>query len=482
LAIVAAYVFLSAANVWAEPLGVDAPATTAPTEKIPEVDDALQDFRAQNFAGAVKKLESAVKSHPDLPPPQLIMAQWFSQANLPGGVRASLERAVVDTPADPEAYVILGDIAINEGRVAEADLLYSKASTLLEPFKGSEKRKQQLRPRVLNGLARITEVHRDWPTAQKYLEAWLKLEPKDANVMQRLAQALFQQGKRAPAYDMLKEAKKNDSTVLTPEAQLGQFYEYLPGDEKEKEKNHADAKKWMLSALGQAPKDLRTRLVITQWALETGEMKEAKENSVQALTIDPKSLEARILRGVVALFEGDYKGAETYFQEASIQSPSSFPASNNLALALVEQDDEAKKRRALEVAQNNAQQYPRLAEAASTYGWVLYRNGQRDRAEQALRLAASSGNISPDTAYYLAEVLNAGNRPDDAKVLLKAALDTKRPFSKKKDATALLEKLEKVSGSAEKAGAGTEKAGSTTGKAGSSTGKAGGSTGKPSGK
>jgi tetratricopeptide (TPR) repeat protein len=150
-----------------------------------------------------------------------------------------------------------------------------------------------------------------------------------------------------------------------------------------------------------------------------------------------------VLRGVVALFQKDYEGAATFFEAAHLQSPSAFAASNNLALALCELKDEAKLRRALEYATTNARQYPKETEAASTYGWVLYKAGQIDAAEQALRQAASSGNISSDTAYYLAQVSVDRKRIDDAKQLLKAALNNQRPFSKRQEAQALLDKIGK---------------------------------------
>ena len=55
----------------------------------------------------------------------------------------------------------------------------------------------------------------------------------------------------------------------------------------------------------------------------------------------------------------------------------------------------------LERAENNVRQYQRNPEAASTYGWVLSEMGRLDDAEKWLQYAVSSGQVSPDTAYYL---------------------------------------------------------------------------------
>jgi len=442
---------LASVEVWAQAVtgsgAAAAPAPEAPP-KIKEVDEAIAAFQKLDFDGALKLLETASKNHPDLAPPQVLMALLFAQANQPNGVRISLERAVVQSPEDPEAYVILAEVALRDGRVTESALLYDQARGLVAKYNKSTKRRDALSTRISSGLAAVAEARGDWATAQKHLEATQKIAPKEAmaGVMLRLARVLFQQKDAATSLDKLKEAKKVDpDNVLTPEALLAQFYEQF-GDRK-------NAEKWMGNALKAAPKDPKTLLVAGQFALQIGKVDDALKHATAAMEIDPKSLDALVLRGVVALFQKDYKAAEGYFESAHLMSPGSFAASNNLALALCEQTDEAKKRRALEYASNNARQFQRdqrAPEALSTYGWVLYsigrnekgdRNPNLDAAEQALRQAASSGNISSDTAYYLAQVLFEKGNKDDARQLLEAALKSERPFSRRDDAQKLLNKI-----------------------------------------
>ncbi|MFZ5833085.1 MAG: tetratricopeptide repeat protein [Planctomycetota bacterium] len=430
----------------AAPAAAAAPAApTAPTaaiEEVPEVKKAVELFQSRDFEGARKQLEAAVKSRPELPPAEILLTQLFAQAgNLSANerqarVQIALEQAAHRHPTDPEAFVILGDLALRGQRVAEASLLYEKASELLEGFKGSPQRREKIAPRVLAGQAAVEEARGEWANAQKLLEAWLALEPTNTNVMQRTARAMFQQKNAAGALAMLQKAKEADSTVLQPEAHLALFYEAYP--------DHENAKKWMAEALKKAPEDLRTRLVAAQWALETGQLEAAKEHTIKAMSIDSKSLEAKVLRGVVALFLKDYPDAEVYFEAASWQSPASFAAANNLAIALAEQNDPAKLRRALETARKNAAAFDNTAsapEAASTLGWVLYKSGRLDEAEQALRVAAASGNIQPDTAYYIARVSADRGRKEDAIRLLSASLESKTPFSMRQEAEALLKEL-----------------------------------------
>ena len=452
LGVFTAGVVLSAARLPAEPIPVGALGTPAPAAKkqIQEVQDAVARFKSGDFDGAFVLLKDAAGKHAELPPPEIIMAQLFGQANQAGGVQMWLERAVLAVPKDPEAYVIMGDFALRGRRVTDADLLYSKAGSLVPNVKNPN-RKKLLEQRIYAGAASVAEARagtasaidkaqagQQWATAQKYLEAWLKLElkPEDkAIALQRLGRALFMQNKAQEARDTLKKAAETDPKVLNWAAQLALLYE--------RREDRAKAKQWMAYALQLKPKDLRTRLVAAQWALGTKQFAQAKEQAAAAMRLDPKSLDAKILRGVVAAFQRDFKAAEMFFEDAHLQSPGNFQASNNLALALCEQNEEAKKRRALEYARANAERHSKVPEAVSTYGWVLYKLGRVDDADRVLSSLLRAGNLSADTAYYIAQVAAEKRRPEEAKRLLKSALKSKRPFSKEQEAKELLEKLNK---------------------------------------
>lgn len=422
----------------AEPISqseLTTPAGTAPAQAS-DLNEAVAKFRNRDFDGALKLLKEAVQKNPELPPAYVVMAQLFSQANMASAVRNALEQAVVDSPNDPEAYLIMADIAIRERRVAESRLLFDKAQSLLASWNGNAKRKSYMEPRIIAGLAMTDEARGDWPAAQKRFEAWLKLEPKNAVALQQLARCLFQQKDVDGALAKLKEAAAIDKEMLTPEAVIAQFCVQT---------GNPQTRDWVIKALNAAPKDIKTRLFAAQWAWETGEYKDAQTQADAALKLDPKSLRAKFLLGLIALFQKNYPEAEKYFELAHLQSPKDFGASNNLALALAEQKDEAKKQQAVEYAETNVRQYPKQPESYSTYGWVLYKTGRLNEAEQALRTAISGGSFSAETAYYLARVLvDRGGNDADAKQLLEGALATTGMFSQREEAKALLDQLKKA--------------------------------------
>jgi Tfp pilus assembly protein PilF len=461
---------LAAAEAWAQPASTGPLGTPVPAvdEKIQEVADAKARFIKRDFVGALSLLREAVKKNADrLPPGQVIMAMWCAEANLGNAVLGSLEMAVIEEPSDPQAYLILANVELQAGRVTAAGLLFEKAQSLMAAFSKSPTRKKNLEPNVYAGLAAVAEsratlsqddktrASQEWVGAEEKLRAWLKLDPSNAIALQRLARALFKQGslekqdkekakqKVNEAFERLKEAQKAEANVLNPAATMARFYQ--------EEGDFSNAKKFMDYALQTAGKDLRTRLEAARWCLQTSledpeQLNQAKEHAAQAIRLDDKSIDAMILRGVVALFQKEYETAERFFQGASLQSPSNFAASNNLALALCEQD-ETKKRRALELATNNARQHAEdqyAGEAASTYAWVLYKNNRAAEAENVLGRLLMSARVSEDTLYYAAEVAAARGRPQEAAQLLQRALGTKSPFSMRPEALRLQERLKKT--------------------------------------
>ncbi|MCR4412212.1 MAG: tetratricopeptide repeat protein [Thermoguttaceae bacterium] len=412
--------------------GVGAPTSLG---QIPEIQEAAGHFRNADYDKAVEVLRTAVKKHPDLPPAHLILAQFFNATNQPANMRNALEQAIAEDPADPEPYAVLAELAVRNRQMTEAGLLYAKVLELADARKES-KRAASLRRPALAGLAMVADARKDWPAAQKYLEALLVEEPKNAGALQQLGRVLFHQKKLDEAKKRLQEAAKAGDDVLSAEANLARFYQEA-GDT-------ATAAQYMLEAIKANPTDFRTRLVAAEWSLEIGKFDQAETQAQAAIKLSPDSIEAKLVRGTVALFRKDYKTAQDMFEQAHLQAPGNFSATNNLALALVEQDEESKKRMALDYAQINARVGPDRPEANATLGWVYYRLGRIDEAENALRKSLSiAGQPSPDTAYYFARVLNDRGRKEEARRLLDLALKAKSPFPMRPEAEALAAELRK---------------------------------------
>lgn len=439
-AFLAVAVVLTASAVWshqavAEPLSLDTLKTPADkAEEIPELREALKRFSARDLIGAKRILDKAVEIHPQLPPSEVIIAQFFGAARQPRGVRLWLQRAIQEHPASPDAYVMLGQMDAQGGQTIEAWLLFEKANSLLADSSLDAKRKKSLEAAIQGQLAQLAMSRKNWDEAKKYLQKLLDEQPENAAALQLIGRVLFEEGKPVEALEKLQAAKAVNEKVLTPQAILAQWYE--ASDDRH------NAIKSMTAALTLAPKDFNTRMAAAKWAFLAKDFGQAKTQAEAALKLDPASIPARLMAGNIAIFQHDYPTAEKYLREAWEKAPSNFAASNNLALALCEQDDADKLKLAQNLAKMNTQMYQKEAEAFSTLGRVLYKSERLREAEQSLRQAVSLGKaISPDTAYYMAVVLADTDRQDDAKKLLQSALKSKGLFAQRSQAEALLQRL-----------------------------------------
>jgi hypothetical protein len=113
-----------------------------------------------------KLAEAIVKMHGSrelpIPPSEFVfLYEIFRRTSHRDTALAFLERAVVETPTDPEPWVILGDIAVADNRFAEAELDFDKAKQLLPSYKNA-KLKKAIELGLTNGAAQLAERRKHW--------------------------------------------------------------------------------------------------------------------------------------------------------------------------------------------------------------------------------------------------------------------------------------------------------------------------------
>jgi len=333
-----------------------------------------------------------------------------------------LEQAAANTPDHPEIYQLFARLALGQGRVTEAELAFEKALAVEPPDAWTEEQIKRLEFICADGLAVVAEARGDWEAARRQLEQALALEPENGSLLQRLGQARFKLGEPRAAFETLRKAVELDPELEPPGVTIGRFYL--------SEGNLEKAEEWIDYAIRAAPEDPRPRQARAVWLLDQGKTEEAAEE-IAALEemLEPDSADLRRLKGLAAYHRGDFVTAAEHLQTATIESPNDFAISNLLALALAELDDPDKRRRALELAQVNARQFPNSTEALATLGWAQFRNGRIQEAERSLGAVVNAGSMNSDTAFRIAQVLEARGRTEEAERLVRRALDTPGPFA-----------------------------------------------------
>jgi tetratricopeptide (TPR) repeat protein len=407
-----------------------------------EINNAIARFRDRDIDGCRAILERAKSNNAKLPPPGVMMATLWLSVNQLLPARAELEDAAVKFPGDPEPYLMLGDLAFQDRRVTDAAVLFEKATSLTAGFTENAKRKRDFDIRCHAGNAAVAESRKQWDAAQKHLQGWLELDPDTASAHQRMGIVLFQLGKEQESLAQFREARKLDEKAVQPELALARLYDEA--------KKRDVAKRLIEAAIKAAPSDPGVLLAASQWYLGQSDLETAKTTAESALKIDPKSLEGKIVRGAIARVARDYKTAEKYFNDAHLQSPGNFSASNSLALVLVESDDEAARQRATEMAEANVAMYrdnsPQQVNALTTLAWVYYKRGRREDAEKILEQISRNNALTTDGAYYVSKLLADRGEKDRARKILEEVLANEPMFATRPDAVDLLAKLKKEAG------------------------------------
>jgi lipoprotein NlpI len=404
-----------------------------------ELDKAVTAFKESKFADAHNILKTLYEGHAEIMPPRIVMANMFAQAKLGDAVLVNLELATEETKDDPEAYLLLGEIALKQRHLTAAELLLKDASEKIEHYSANPVRRKNLTNSLYRVLTDLYETRQRWTQMEQCIDSQIKFDGQNANLLRRKGIAVFRQNRDDEAKQLLLQADQLDNTKepaqkgLPADAIMSQLY--LTRGDKD------NARKALEAALAVYPKSKEILALSVRMKISDDNLNEAIPLAQQLLEADPTSAAAKRLRATVALYAQEYELAERLFQELLLESPTDTQAQNGLALALCEQNSQDKKKRALEYAADNVRKHQSNSEFWGTLGWVQFNVNALEDAAKSLQQSVASGSMNADTAYYLAQLHAKSNRNDDAKQLLELALKNNNQFPKRREASRLLRDL-----------------------------------------
>jgi predicted Zn-dependent protease len=286
-------------------------------------------------------------------------------------------------------------------------------------------------------LIALSEARNRWTAMEDAINKRIQLDGESSVLLRQKGVALFQQQKDNEARALFVRADRLETNAeqkgLPMEAAMSQLY-LLRGDRD-------NARKSLAEALAKYPKSKEVLILSIQMRISDDQLEEAQRLAQQLFTEDPKSEAVKRLRGTISLYLNDYAAAERTFQEMVTANANDHQAVNGLVLALCEQNNAAKLRRAEEYARNNLTKFPDNSDYAATLGWVLLKSNKTEEATQSLRQAAAGGQVNAATAYYFANLAKQTGKIDEAKKLLEAAISSTSPFAKRRDAVKMLREL-----------------------------------------
>lgn len=409
----------------------------APRDKVarerrhcPEIAAASDSLGARDGKRARAYLETARQRRPELPPVALMLGRLHLLRGDAAAARTCIEEAAAAERDYPGIFVTLGEMAIQEARLVEAALLFERALELAERDTGPVERRRGFLAIARAGLASVAEQRRDWKAAAEQLVQWTKLDSDNSQARQRLGRAYFELGDHDRALLELRGAAAHDPSLATGEVALAWLFTRAG--------NTTAANEWMDRAIRARPDDAEVRRQFGRWLLEHGRVEEAQREGELAAQLAPHSSRILILQGLIAQREKRFEEAEEKFERVRNQAPGDFEASDRLAQVLIEQPDDSKRRRATQIAEVNARQFPDSTQALATLGRVYFRLGRTADAERAFSAALEKGPVDSDTLYLVARFLDQQGKPDRVPGLLKRALDAPGLFLASEEAAGWL--------------------------------------------
>jgi tetratricopeptide (TPR) repeat protein len=445
------------------------PDATAKAAKVNKVRDAFAgaiiDFQQGNAQAAEAKLKAARAEDNSLSHPSVYLARLCFAVNDPNLVkvgRAFLDRAENEDDSAPEPYMMLGNLALLEGRLADANLNFRQALSLVtmdKDRKWSEKQKNTFLKNVYGGLVSVNEQRGNWVKGLIDIDNWIALDPNDPVATYRKARLEFMKDPTKntetarklfeDAYKFAEDARGNKPELPSvPPAELALL-------ELQTQTNNLDAARAEIEKIDtkfkagefKNPKEgSRVNSTVSQWYLGQGKFADAQKYAQAAAALDADSPAIKQLTAVLEYFANDLEAAEKSFTKLNQEAPDDMFAANYLALVLVEnpKKDEAKIAKAVRIAELSARLNPKSPVALGTLGWCYYKAGRLGEAAQIFAALEQEKNlqISADMAYYMAEVYGAlpvsqfPNGIGRARDLLEKVVSTKGPFKHRDDAIA----------------------------------------------
>jgi predicted Zn-dependent protease len=139
------------------------------------------------------------------------------------------------------------------------------------------------------------------------------------------------------------------------------------------------------------------------------------------------STTVRYLEALVDRMQLRYDEAEAILSELHESDPADIRVGNHLALVLIESKSEAKRAKALEIADANVRR-SQTSETLATLGWIQFRLGETERAETTLAVACQQRTVSRDSAFFLAQVKSSLGKEDEAKQIQQMIDAASGPF------------------------------------------------------
>jgi len=331
-----------------------------------------------------------------------IARAYYKKKDFESALRA-IDEHLKRQPRSKEAENLLGNIAMEKGRMPEAETHFRKAIEYEPNFTDA-----------LNGLGILYDRQGRHEDALRQFQKVVEVDKDYAEAYNNIGVIYKNAGKIDRAIDQFKKAIAADMEFPGSYSNLALVYEDR-GD------FHA-AEEQFRRALERAPDDAAVRTNYGALLYTEGRLEQAREELEKAVATDPSYASAHNNLGAVYGRLGRSQDEIAAYRKAAELDPAYADAHHNLGLALLKlnriEEGEGEMRHALALD-------PRFAPAYINLGRSLLRRDRAGEAATLLGRGAREAPADPDIASLLGEALLKIGRRKEAEASLQRSLELK---------------------------------------------------------
>jgi len=392
---------------------------------------ALEKADNKTSATAIQTLQQAIYANPENISLVMLLARVQSRAGNTAGaakfINDTVEKlAQKDKLAAANLQISLGDIYNESNKPDEAAAAYQKALSVA----GIDQNNLATDNDREFAIAVFDKVIRTYKSANRFVEAKAAIDKSkvvlgdEDSFSDRQLIALYREnGKKTEALQALKIARlrfpddygflRQEATVLT---ELGRVDEGVAIVKSLIGKKKTDAPSLMFD-------DFTNYLFISMLYGDAKRGREAVEAANQAYQVagteDRKQI-AKLSLASAQQNSGDFKGAETTLREILAESPNNPIAQNNLGYFLAERNEKLEE--ALKLIQEAIKTEPENPSYLDSLGWVYFKLGKLELAEENLKKAMSYDVSSATIHEHLGDIYQKQGKTELAKSAWQKAL------------------------------------------------------------
>lgn len=429
---------------------------------------ALALLLSRDLPRAISTLEQVIRHDPGLVRAQLLLGQLHLRAGRAAEVITAMRPLVNRTNAIPQAVGLMAEAHAVLGQLNEAVANYQKLSALLpreiEPLLAQAS--LQLRLKRTNDAVALYRRIRE-------------IEPRDARPYYLEGVTLLNQGNLAAARLSFEQALKTATNYLAALSQLigidvrekkfdaaqaraQQWIQTYPKESEpwillsrvyQSQGSTNKAEEALMKAIEAEPDQMNAYSILANFYLASGKTDEALARYEQMVSKSPSNIVALAQVGMLYSQQKRYDKARSAFENLLKVNPNSPLALNNLAYLYSEQLVDLERAyalgsRAYDVAVQAAEAAARSssgtgvvaeanrfkAVASDTFGWILYKRGDYERALALITESAQQLAQNPEVLYHLGMARYSTGDEAGAREALQKAAASSEDFPGRTDA------------------------------------------------